>query len=421
MKKNFSKKESLANLSLAIFSIYSSFLILDFFVNISKINYVNKEPDKIEGKRIIEEDIPLRRKAINNGMKPIIYPEKVREQFLKKGIYPIGSVPNIRNYYCNEGYGLVQFKSDQIGLRNPDDVWTRKNLSSSKIILIGDSFTYGACVDEKDSIAGKLREEFKNKNIINLAMGGNSPYEYLASINKLAKEILSFSKKNDFITMIVFSNDNIKNVEGLHEKIIESNSIVELNNSSDKPLSLTYDYLKSINQISKAVIPKSDSYLINYYKNKYTKNFYQNLKNTVLLKNLRSFLSLRFPSFKVLFNNVKGYMIGENYFENSPIAKSIIELENICNNECKPLVLYIPTSTFWRYSSTEKIFKSNLKEYLSNKKISYIDSSEVIDPNNRKDYAPKGVHLSKKGYEKVFLLVKNFIDEHDLENKFTLH
>ena len=77
--------------------------------------------------------------------------------------------------------------------------------------------------------------------------------------------------------MIVFSNDNIKNIEGLHEKIIESKSVVELNDSSDKPLSLTDDYLKSIKQISKAVVPKSDSFLINYYKNKY-KNFYQNLK-----------------------------------------------------------------------------------------------------------------------------------------------
>ena len=52
--------------------------------------------------------------------------------------------------------------------------------------------------------------------------------------------------------MIVFSNDNIKNIEGLHEKIIESKSVVELNDSSDKPL--TDDYLKSIKQISKAVV-----------------------------------------------------------------------------------------------------------------------------------------------------------------------
>ena len=219
----------------------------------------------------------------------------------------------------------------------------KKNLSSSKIILIGDSFTYGACVDEKDSIAGKLRKEFKNKNIINLAMGGNSPYEYFASINKLSKEILSFSKKNDYITMIVLVMTTSKILKGLHEKIIESKSVVELNDSSDKPLSLTDDYLKSIKQISKAVVPKSDSFLINYYKNKYKKTFYQNLKNTILLKNIRTYIILRFPSFKVVFNNFKGYVVGENYFENSPIAKSIIQLENVCNFECKPLV-YIYTN-----------------------------------------------------------------------------
>ena len=55
----------------------------------------------------------------------------------------------------------------------------------------------------------------------------------------------------------------------------------------------------------------------------------------------------------------------------------------------------------------EKIFKSNLKEYVLNKKIPYIDSSKVIDVNNRKDYAPKGIETSKEGYQKVFLLLKN--------------
>jgi len=406
MNKKFSFQESLINLFLTTFSLYSSLLFIDFLIRVAGINNPHKEPDKIEAKRMIEEDIPLRKKAIKNGMKPIIFPFKVREEFLKKDLYPIGSIPNTNNYYCNEGYGLVQFKSDEFGLRNPNQVWTKKNLSRPKIILIGDSFTFGACVDNKYTIAGNLRKSFKNKNIINLAMGGNSPYDYLASLNKIAKEIISSFQNNDYVIMIVFENDNIEKIEGYHEKILGSQTLIELNKSSNRPLKLKNNYIESINKISKKVVPKSDSFLKNYYKNKYKKSFNKNLKNTIFLRNVRETVRKRIASLK---------LSDENDFINSPIIKSVNELEDICNNKCKPLIVYIPSSTFWRCSSTEKVFKSNLKKYLLNKNISYIDSSKVINNKDRKDYSPKGIHLSKKGYEKVFLLIKEFI-ENDLKN-----
>ena len=227
-------------------------------------------------------------------MKPIIFPFKVREEFLKKDLYPIGSIPNTNNYYCNEGYGLVQFKSDEFGLRNPNQVWTKKNLSMPKIILIGDSFTYGACVEDKFTIAGRLRKSFENKNIINLAMGGNSPYEYLASLNKLAKEIISYKQNKDYIVMIVFSNDNMKNIPGYNEKILGSESLIEINSSENKPLKLNKNYIETINSVAQNIVPESDDFLKNYYKNKYKKSFHENIKNTITLQNIRDYVGYSF-------------------------------------------------------------------------------------------------------------------------------
>ena len=80
MNKKFSFQESLINLFLTTFSLYSSLLFIDFLIRVAGINNPHKEPDKIEAKRMIEEDIPLRKKAIKNGMKPIIFPFKVREE-----------------------------------------------------------------------------------------------------------------------------------------------------------------------------------------------------------------------------------------------------------------------------------------------------------------------------------------------------
>ena len=212
--------------------------------------------------------------------KPVIFPSKVREQFLNNSIYPIGGLPNTKNYYCNEGYGLVQFESDDFGLRNPNQIWTKKNLSLPKL-LIGDSFAYGACVDDKYTIAGNLRKSFENKNILNLAMGGNSPYEYLASLNKFAK-IISYNQNNDYIVMIIFNNDNIKNIEG-YRKILGSESLIEINRSRSRPLKLSKNYIEVINKVSQEIIPESDNFLMNYYKNKYKKSF-ENLKNTIFYK-----------------------------------------------------------------------------------------------------------------------------------------
>ena len=58
---------------------------------------------------------------------------------------PIGSLPLTNHYFCDEGYGLITYKSDRFGLRNDEVKWVNIQ-KQENIFLIGDSFTHGACV-----------------------------------------------------------------------------------------------------------------------------------------------------------------------------------------------------------------------------------------------------------------------------------
>jgi hypothetical protein len=58
---------------------------------------------------------------------------------------------------------------------------------TDKVILVGDSFTHGACVKEGDDIAGLLRH--KGVNAINMGMGGNSELSKLATLKEYGVKV----------------------------------------------------------------------------------------------------------------------------------------------------------------------------------------------------------------------------------------
>ena len=74
---------------------------------------------------------------------------------------------------------MVNNKTDRYGFNNNDKVYDKSN----KVVLVGDSFTHGACVNEGDDIAGLLRK--KGINAINMEMGGNSELSKLATLKSM--------------------------------------------------------------------------------------------------------------------------------------------------------------------------------------------------------------------------------------------
>ena len=66
----------------------------------------------------------------------------------------------------------------------------------------------------------------------------------------------------------------------------------------------------------------------------------------------------------------------------------------------KPIIVYIPTSDFWRPDSRSKKYLSNINDYIDsiNENIIFIDLSQEISKLGRKGYSIKGPHLSPEGY-----------------------
>ena len=144
--------------------------------------------------------------SIKEGLLPIYQPLYSKKNVLNNTIYPIGSLPNTLSYYCDEGLGLVKYKTDRFGLRNSDSKWNKLN-KKSNIFVIGDSFTHGACVNEGLTIPDNINTK-TNINTLNLASGGNGPYEYMALMKTIVRPIIKDSANQNWVVMIFYYNDN---------------------------------------------------------------------------------------------------------------------------------------------------------------------------------------------------------------------
>ena len=48
-------------------------------------------------------------------------PNKLKDHVRNKNFYPVSTKPNTKTYICNEGYGLIKYKSDIFGFRNKEE------------------------------------------------------------------------------------------------------------------------------------------------------------------------------------------------------------------------------------------------------------------------------------------------------------
>jgi hypothetical protein len=99
-----------------------------------------------------------------------------------ENISPLGGISKVDMVMCNERGKWINYTSDRYGFNNDNSVY--ENNSGERIILLGDSFMQGWCVETENSFARQLRA--KNRDVINLASGGNGPLTELALIKEYA-------------------------------------------------------------------------------------------------------------------------------------------------------------------------------------------------------------------------------------------
>ena len=90
------------------------------------------------------------------------------------------------------------YTSDRYGFNNPNAEWDKVAID---YLLIGDSFTHGACVDRPFDIASNLRN-FSGKSVLNLGFAGNGPLAEYATLKeyynpKIKKIVWIYFEGND--------------------------------------------------------------------------------------------------------------------------------------------------------------------------------------------------------------------------------
>lgn len=98
--------------------------------------------------------------------------------------FPLAGLSNATLVLCNEGGEWVVVQTDRYGFHNPD--WVHDG-SSMEVAAIGDSFTFGYCVQSGANIVAHLRRRFPRT--INLGYGGNGPLAELATIREYVEPL----------------------------------------------------------------------------------------------------------------------------------------------------------------------------------------------------------------------------------------
>ena len=112
--------------------------------------------------------------------KDIVVTVPPMQHFNQKDIFPLSGISKSLTLYCNENGYFSKYMSDRYGFNNPDNVW---DFNYIDILIIGDSFAHGACVNRPYDIASLLRNK-TNKNVISVAYSDNGPLIELATLRE---------------------------------------------------------------------------------------------------------------------------------------------------------------------------------------------------------------------------------------------
>tara|TARA_B100001027_G_scaffold212984_2_gene183042 strand:- start:476 stop:1630 length:1155 start_codon:yes stop_codon:yes gene_type:complete len=361
---------------LALILIYLVVFSVNFFAHRHYFN-INSEARQ---KHLNHRTASLKKFLISE-YKPIVFPKyfhkkEIRQKFVNEFI-PFNSVPYRKVFLCDEGYGMIKYTADRFGFRNNDLIWQNVNENNKKIMIIGDSFAQGQCVREEFYINNLLKEKLnKNANIYNLSSAGNGP-----AINSSVLSGFVDIIKPNIILIILFSNDRLDKL---------SNPFIS---QSEKKLDKYFKFENNQPYISDEVMEtllRTEKYIIELNKEK------SSFSNYSFFQKLKKYLFLEFSRKKLYEIYLKAFFSLPNS------TKFFIDLANEkCFDKCKLIFTYISPSEYWSNEPFSKKYKYEIIKYLDKLNLTFIDLSKIIDTSNMLDYAPKGPHLSNKGYEKI--------------------
>lgn len=304
-------------------------------------------------------------------------------------IFPLaGGLSDHLLIHCNENGNYTYYKSDRFGFNNLDYIW---DLPKVGFLLVGDSFTQGACVNtnENEGFTGIFKKNTGQK-VLNLGVGSSGLLTYYARI----KEYTS-SKIIDNLIIFFYEGD-------MYFDLIKEFKDVRLKNYIDVNYS---QGLINNQKYSDLIISNLIDEKLNLEKKNAKINKSYNFLSFVKLQKLRSFMRLFFPQ----YDREKSMFISRDLLKNIRFLQPNARLFIICLpsiERYQARSIFLPKYKFKECSDISSLAKDF--------NYTVVDIHEELfkfqkDP---KSFYPFGIqgHYNPQGYEFIskFLINKFF-------------
>ena len=311
-----------------------------------KIKIFEKNNSKNYDRRSLKE-IYNDSKIIDEKIVISISPENFL--FESSNIFPLGGISNSKTIHCNENGYFSSYISDRYGFNNPDSEWDEDEI---EFMLIGDSFTHGACVNRPNDIGSNLRK-LSNKSVLNLGYSGNGPLVEYATLREYispkVKNVLWIFYDNDLEELInELKSDNLKkyffDTDYSQNLMNQQNNIDELLNNfihkkNKEEIKKDYNEILRFLKLYKVRVNiKSIFKDVNKYENDISKDKLEEILNMAKVLTKKNESNFYFIYLTVYKNNKEDYK--KNYFKDVKdivrkldinlidIEQSLLSLEN---------------------------------------------------------------------------------------------
>jgi hypothetical protein len=342
----------------------------------------------------------------------LIYPDLLRQhEFLNiaKSVQfvPLGTQPHADIASCNEGYGFITYRSDRYGFRNSDSQWDRR----IDAVLIGASYVQGGCVGDGAYWPHLLSESF-GLNAVSLATGSNTPKIYRALTEAFVpmaspRFAILFLTPNDNVVdalddiFLTVSPDNLRS--SYRPSGIQGNGLEYFRRAAkllDKPQSV--DRGKSLCDPGRLKHQKLHSEIVANH---------ARFSKLINLESIEAYLTEPWSRLKPLLrldlirNTVKIAVHSSLGVIPPSTATAVDALMARCKQSCKPVVVLLPTSNYWRPDYRADGYFDLVTRYISanysqNPPLLF-DGRTIIDRNGLEDFSPVGPHYSEEAYKKL--------------------
>jgi len=328
---------------------------------------------------------------------------------VNKKLFSLTNVSKSTILLCKESGVWNYYNSDKYGFNNPKNVITNDNLGY--VILLGDSFTEGSCVNSGEDIGNQLRK--LNYNIINL---GKAPGGTIQA-NAIYREYKNYIKKenpNVVIYLMYGENDLADNTKENNNPILKNYLIHS--DYSNNLINKQYEIDVLWKSFFKIVYDE-EFYMKNMNKKKFRYHIYKNTDD-VSSKKEKSLINIE--KFKAMFLRILKIDHIRNYTfrlltHNIDRKKDLIFLKKLLKNfdkevnkTSKFIVVYLPS--FYELTQNKKILNMrviNILDDLGIESINMFDYFKKVNFLNFFDAEIAG-HYNSNGYN----YLAEVLDEH---------